>query len=189
METPIRVLVAEDVPADAELEVRELERAGLRVLGRVAETEEDFRRALREFAPDVILSDFSMPGFDGMAALAISNEARPEVPFIFVSGTLGEEHAVRALKSGAVDYVLKHNLIRLPSAVERAVREARVRDAREWGATAPGSAGSITCRIWASPPRQSATRQRASATAPTCWRAASSVMPIRSPSRSALARA
>ena len=131
MEEPVRVLLVEDVSTDAELEVRELKRAGLRVLDRVVESETTFRDALQEFAPDVILSDFSMPGFDGMAALAIAKLHRPEVPFIFVSGTLGEEHAVRALKNGAVDYVLKHNLIRLPSAVERAVREARMREARE----------------------------------------------------------
>ena len=131
MDQEIRVLLAEDVAADAELEVRQLKRAGLGVLDRVVDSEPLFRGALRDFAPDVILSDFSMPGFDGMQALAIAREQCPEVPFIFVSGTLGEEHAVRALKSGAVDYVLKHNLIRLPSAVERAVREAQVRQARQ----------------------------------------------------------
>ncbi len=130
METPIRVLLAEDVPADAELEVRELKRAGLGVVERVVESEADFAAALQEFCPDVVLSDFSMPGFDGMEALALSMRLRPEVPFIFVSGTLGEEYAVRALKNGAVDYVLKQNLIRLASAVERAVREARVREGR-----------------------------------------------------------
>jgi len=78
----------------------------------------------REFRPDVILSDFNMPQFDGMRALAISREAAPDTPFIFVSGTLGEEYAIRALRNGASDYVLKTNLVRLPPAVERAVAEA-----------------------------------------------------------------
>jgi diguanylate cyclase (GGDEF)-like protein len=121
----IRVLLIEDVQADAELELRELKRAGLRVTHLVVETEEAFVRALREFAPDVILSDFSMPGFDGMGALALSRELSPETPFVFVSGTIGEEYAIRALKSGATDYVLKTNLVRLPAALERALAEAR----------------------------------------------------------------
>jgi diguanylate cyclase (GGDEF)-like protein/PAS domain S-box-containing protein len=123
----IRVLLTEDVAADAELEVRELKRAGLRVAHRVVDTEESFNDALREFSPDVILSDFSMPGFDGMAALAIAREAAPDIPFIFVSGTIGEEYAIRALKNGATDYVLKSNLVRLPATVERALADARVR--------------------------------------------------------------
>ena len=123
----IRVLFTEDVASDAELEVRELKRAGLRVAHRVVDTEESFVQALRDFAPDVILSDFSMPGFDGMAALAIARETCPDIPFIFVSGTIGEEYAIRALKSGATDYVLKTNLMRLPAAVERALGEAMER--------------------------------------------------------------
>jgi diguanylate cyclase (GGDEF)-like protein len=123
----VRVLLTEDVAADAELEVRELRRAGLRVTSLVVETEETFVQALHDFAPDVILSDFSMPGFDGMAALALVREFAPDVPFVFVSGTIGEEYAIRALKSGATDYVLKTNLVRLPAAVERALTEARER--------------------------------------------------------------
>ena len=126
----IRVLLTEDVVSDAELEVRELKRAGLRVQHRVAETEQSFTSALREFSPDIILSDFSMPGFDGMAALAIARELSPDTPFIFVSGTIGEEYAIRALKSGATDYVLKTNLVRLPAAVERAIADARERRER-----------------------------------------------------------
>ncbi len=123
----IRVLLTEDVASDAELEVRELKRAGLRVTHRVVDSEESFGEALREFSPDVILSDFSMPGFDGMAALAIAREIVPDVPFVFVSGTIGEEYAIRALKNGATDYVLKSNLVRLPATVERAIAEARAR--------------------------------------------------------------
>ncbi len=124
---PIRVLLTEDVLSDAELEVRELKRAGLRIAHRIADTEQAFAVALLEFDPDVILSDFSMPAFDGMAALALARSLRPETPFIFVSGTIGEEYAIRALKNGATDYVLKTNLVRLPAAVERALAEARQR--------------------------------------------------------------
>src|SRR5688572_6237776 len=123
----IRVLLTEDVVADAELEVRELKRAGLRFVHRVVDSEPAFVAALREFAPDVILSDFSMPGFDGMAALALAREICPDTPFVFVSGTIGEEYAIRALRNGATDYVLKTNLVRLPAAVERAIAEAKAR--------------------------------------------------------------
>jgi diguanylate cyclase (GGDEF)-like protein/PAS domain S-box-containing protein len=126
-EPTIRVLLTEDVLSDAELEVRELKRAGLRLTHRVVTSEESFTQALRDFAPDVILSDFSMPGFDGMAALRIAREMAPDTPFVFVSGTIGEEYAIRAMKNGATDYVLKSNLVRLPATVERAIGEARDR--------------------------------------------------------------
>src|SRR5712692_6950213 len=125
---PIRVLLTEDVVADAELEMRELKRAGMRIAHRVAQTEESFVEALHDFDPVIILSDFSMPGFDGMAALALARELCPETPFIFVSGTIGEEYAIRALRNGATDYVLKTNLVRLPAAVERALADAHQRE-------------------------------------------------------------
>ena len=123
----IRVLLTEDVPADAELEVRELKRAGLRIVHHTVDTQDAFERAVHEFSPDIILSDFSMPSFDGMAALSLARDLCPDVPFIFVSGTIGEEYAIRALKNGATDYVLKSNLVRLPAAVERALADARER--------------------------------------------------------------
>ncbi len=130
MAKELRILLIEDVPTDAELEVRELKRAGLRVAHRVVDTEAAYREALRDFRPDAILSDFSMPHFDGMQALAVARELVPDVPFIFVSGTIGEEYAIRALKDGATDYVLKNNLVRLPAAVERALQEAEAHKAR-----------------------------------------------------------
>src|SRR3989449_5376122 len=122
----LRVLLAEDVASDAELEIREIKRAGLRVSHRIVESEKDVLKALREFAPDVILWDFSMPQSDGMEALRLAKELAPDTPFIFVSGTLGEEYAIRALKSGATDYVVKSNLVRLSAAVERALAEAKL---------------------------------------------------------------
>jgi diguanylate cyclase (GGDEF)-like protein len=123
----VRLLLTEDSAADAELELRELKRAGLAVAHRIVDDEPGFVAALREFLPDIILSDFSMPGFDGMAALELARELAPETPFIFVSGTIGEEYAIRALKNGATDYVLKSNLVRLPAAVERALADAAQR--------------------------------------------------------------
>jgi diguanylate cyclase (GGDEF)-like protein/PAS domain S-box-containing protein len=125
-----RVLVVEDVATDAELVIRELKRAGMSVDHRLADSEQSFCLELERFSPHVILSDFSMPHFDGMAALALARENAPNVPFIFVSGTIGEEYAIRALKNGATDYVLKTNLMRLPAAVERAMHDATDRRAR-----------------------------------------------------------
>jgi len=126
----LRVVMVEDVENDAELAERELKRAGLAVLARRVEREEDFRREVGEFRPHVILSDFSMPQFNGMSALSIAREIVPDTPFIFVSGTLGEDYAIRALKNGATDYVLKSNLVRLPPTIERAVSEAAARAER-----------------------------------------------------------
>jgi len=127
----IRILMVEDVATDAELEVRELRRAGLSVEHKLVDTEQGFQSVLGDFRPHLIISDFSMPHFDGMAALALARELAPEIPFIFVSGTIGEEYAIRALKNGATDYVLKTNLVRLPAAVERALQDARDRNARQ----------------------------------------------------------
>jgi diguanylate cyclase (GGDEF)-like protein len=127
MGAALRILFVEDVEADTVLAARELKRSGMTIESRRVEREDDYRRELEEFRPHVILSDFNMPQFDGMSALAIAREAAPDVPFIFVSGTLGEEYAIRALKNGATDYVLKTNLVRLPPTVERAVSEAATR--------------------------------------------------------------
>jgi PAS domain S-box-containing protein/diguanylate cyclase (GGDEF)-like protein len=129
MSQQCRILIVEDVATDAELALKELKRAGIRCGARRVETAVDYRRELEEFQPHVILSDFTMPRFGGMEALAIARQSYPDIPFIFVSGTLGEEYAVRALKNGATDYVLKTNLIRLPAAVERATQEAKERQA------------------------------------------------------------
>jgi PAS domain S-box-containing protein/diguanylate cyclase (GGDEF)-like protein len=126
----LKVLLVEDSDADAELMLRALR--DLRTPfehARVA-TEQALRRALAEYAPDVVLSDFSMPGFSGQQALAIVREHDPGMPFLFVSGTIGEELAIDALQRGAVDYVLKDNLRRLGPAVERALHHAREQQER-----------------------------------------------------------
>lgn len=131
MNQELKVLIVEDVATDAELVERELRKAGIAFVSRRVETEADLRRELHEFAPDIILSDYTLPGFGGALALAITRKERPEVPFVFVSGSIGEEKATEAVKSGARDYVLKNNLIRLPHAVQRALQEAIERTARE----------------------------------------------------------
>jgi diguanylate cyclase (GGDEF)-like protein/PAS domain S-box-containing protein len=127
----INILVVEDSASDAEFELRELKRAGLDVSARVVDTEPAFRSALRKSTPDLIIADFSMPEFSGLRALEIAREEAGFVPFIFVSGTLGEDTAVDAVKRGATDYVLKDNLRRLVPAVTRALQEAAERRARE----------------------------------------------------------
>jgi diguanylate cyclase len=130
MRERLKILLVEDRADDAELALLELKRGGLRFDQRVVDSEKSFVGALHEFDPDVILSDYSMPGFDGMAALMLAREICQDKPFIFVSGTIGEEFAVRAITSGATDYVMKTNLVRLPAAVERALREGKERAAR-----------------------------------------------------------
>ncbi len=131
MERELRILIVEDVATDAELCQRELQRAGLKFTAQRVDTQQAFERALGEFRPEIILSDFSMPtGFDGFAALVIAREKLPDVPFVFVSGTIGEDRAVEAMKRGATDYVLKDRLKRLVPVIKRALQEAEERSAR-----------------------------------------------------------
>jgi len=126
----VRVLQVEDSAPDAELILGELERDGLRYEARLVDDESQFIAALDEFAPDIVLSDLSMPKFSGKQALALLRQRDEDLPFIFVSATLGEEAAVAALRDGATDYILKQNPVRLASAVRRALREAGARRQR-----------------------------------------------------------
>ncbi|MBO9716968.1 MAG: response regulator [Pseudoxanthomonas sp.] len=126
-----RVLFVEDSPEDAELLQMQLEDAGLAADFLRVDGEPALRRALATFRPDIVLSDLAMPGFSGHDALRIVRTHAPHLPFIFVSGTIGEDVAVAALQEGANDYILKHSSARLPSAVDRALREARAEAERE----------------------------------------------------------
>jgi len=126
----MRVLLAEDDPHDAELTLERLAIAGLDVEGVIVNNEADFIKALDSGTFDLVLSDFHMPGFPGSEALRIARSHPSALPFIFVSGVLGEEHAVDMLKEGATDYVLKQRLDRLPIVVQRALDEARERRSR-----------------------------------------------------------
>lgn len=121
----LRILLIEDSPEDAELLSDQLLEAGLEATFERVESEESLRVALEAFQPDIVLSDLSMPGFSGHEALRVVREYNAATPFVFVSGTMGEETAVKALQEGANDYIIKHNPTRLPAAVARAVREAR----------------------------------------------------------------
>jgi len=126
----LRVLIVEDVETEAELAVRQLIADGLRFSHRIVAGEVSMREALHTFAPHVILSDFTLPGFDGLGALEIAQIEVPEVPFIFLSGTIGEERAIDALKRGATDYVLKTRPARLGPSIRRALREVEERERR-----------------------------------------------------------
>jgi len=126
----LRLLIVEDVIAEAEIAVRHLASGGIPCVPRTVADEPQFRAALKQFRPHVILSDFTLPAFDGLAALDIARQEAPDVPFIFLSGTIGEERAIEALQRGAVDYVLKTNPARLVPAVRRALREVQERSRR-----------------------------------------------------------
>ena len=127
----VRILLLEDVPADAALIQRELTKAGLVFVSQRVDTRVAFEEALGVFAPDVILSDHGLPNFDGAAALQLVKERFPALPVILVTGSLNEETAVEFMKAGAADYVLKDHLTRLPQAIKRALRESRLREERE----------------------------------------------------------
>src|ERR1700719_2655942 len=127
MKTKLKLVVVEDSVADAELLERHLAKAGVDCVIERVQTEPDFIAALHLRKPDVILSDFSLPNFGGLRALDLAVIHAPDTPFIYVSGTIGEERAIDALRRGATDYVLKSNLSRLSSAIERALREAELK--------------------------------------------------------------
>ena len=133
---PLHFVLLEDDPNDAELIQLQLAKNGLDVVWRHVMSESDFRAALAGTPPDLVLADYTLPGFDGLTALRIVLEVSADIPFIFVSGSLGEERAIEALKSGATDYVLKDRLQRLPAVVNRALSEARVRRERRRAETA-----------------------------------------------------
>ncbi len=130
MNSPLRILYLEDDPKDAELVQTMLEAEGVDCLVTRVETRVDFLASLEQDGFDLILADYSLPSFDGISALKLAVNKRPELPFIFVSGTMGEEVAIEALKIGATDYVLKTRLSRILPSVQRALREGQERAER-----------------------------------------------------------
>lgn len=127
MTQPIRVLMVEDSEDDALLMLRALEKGGYEPEYRRVETAEAMRDGLAAEAWDLILCDYKMPRFDGLKALALYKEAGLDIPFILVSGTVGEEIAVEVIKAGAHDYIMKDKMARLVPAVQRELRDARLR--------------------------------------------------------------
>src|ERR1700736_4047067 len=127
MKSPLRILYLEDEPKDAELVQETLAIDGISCQITRVETEADFVASLEQGGFDLILADYTLPSFDGLSALKIAQRDWPHLPLIFVSGTLGEEVAIEALKIGATDYVFKTRLSRIVPSVQRALREARER--------------------------------------------------------------
>lgn len=127
MKKDVHILMVEDDAADAELTKFALRKGGLNFSLSRVESRDEYEHALESEEPTLILSDYSLPGFNGHDALEIARRRCPETPFIFVTGTMGEEVAIETLKSGATDYVLKTRLSRLMPAVNRALREAEER--------------------------------------------------------------
>jgi PAS domain S-box-containing protein len=128
--TPLRILLLEDDAHDAELIQELLETDHFVCKTTQVQTRAEFLAALTDGGIDLILADYQLPSFDGLSALKLAQSERPDLPFIFVSGTLGEEVAIEALKIGATDYILKRRLARLVPSVQRALREARERAKR-----------------------------------------------------------
>jgi DNA-binding NtrC family response regulator len=122
-----RILILEDEAWDAELAQRLLAGAGLSLTAVVVDTKASFIEQMAAFRPDVILSDYHLPGFSGQEALKIAQELHPDIPFIIWSGVLGDEAAVELIKQGATDYVLKDRPARLPSVILRALAEVEQR--------------------------------------------------------------
>ncbi len=120
----LKVLILEDELTDAELIERTLRDGGLVNIAKHVETRESFSAALDEFAPDIVLADFTLPNYDGLSAIKLTHEKYPELPLIIVTGVLGDHVAVELIKAGAADYVLKDRLARLPAAVEKAISDA-----------------------------------------------------------------
>jgi CheY-like chemotaxis protein len=127
----IKTLIVGAIPADAELIEQTLRRAGLRFVAQRAGTQAAFIQALDEFNPDIVLSDCKLPDFDGLAAIERARQKSAELPVILVTDVLGDQAAVELIKAGANDYILKDGLARLPTAVQRALTEARAVRARK----------------------------------------------------------
>lgn len=130
----IRVLMLEDSAPDAELAGRALKKAGITFTAKRVERRDEFVAALDEFEPDIVLSDYKLPGFSGMAALKLAQQLHPEIPVIIVTGALSDIEAVELIKAGAKDYVLKDRLARLAPAIQGALameKGVRARKAAE----------------------------------------------------------
>jgi protein-histidine pros-kinase len=126
-ELPLKVLLVEDMPSDAELIERQLRKAGLQFGSMRVQTRDALVAALAEFEPDIMLCDNGLPGFNAAAAIQVAGSAHPDLPIVIVTGTLEDEAAVQLVKAGAVDYVRKDRLARLPIAVTLALKDARQR--------------------------------------------------------------
>jgi signal transduction histidine kinase len=131
MNRNLNILMVEDSPYDAELIQRELKKGGIKFTARIVQNKEDYEKALDDFFPDIILTDHQLPAFSSVEALAIAKIRKPEIPFILITGTVSEEFAVSIMRDGADDYLLKSRIVRLPSAIEQALKLKKAETERE----------------------------------------------------------
>src|ERR1035437_9337049 len=122
----LKILFVEDVKSDAELIFREIEKSKISFSKELVDNKSDYLEKLKDCEPDLIISDYSLPQFDGMTALLLRNEICPMTPFLLVTGSINEIVAVDCMKAGADDYILKDNLSRLGSAVLNSIQKARL---------------------------------------------------------------
>jgi PAS domain S-box-containing protein len=123
----LKILIVEDNESDADLLCRELKKSGLNFITEVVQTRTTFELALQNFGPDIILSDYSLPSFDAVTAFRIKQNRYPYIPFIIVSGIIGEENAVELIKDGVTDYASKQKLFTLSTKIDRALNDTKVR--------------------------------------------------------------
>jgi len=124
MRDNIKILIVEDNPNDVDLLQHELKKSGLNFSYEVVQTENEFIAALDNFEPEIILSDYSLPSFDGLTAFHIKQKKSSHIPFIIISGSLGEENAVELIINGVTDYVLKDKLFSIAPKIKRAIKES-----------------------------------------------------------------
>jgi PAS domain S-box-containing protein len=126
MDSVMKILMVEDIPSDAELILREIKKGGIQFIEHIVETKEAYINALQDFKPDIILSDYAMPSFDGMKALSLGKKLAPSIPFILVTGSMNEETAVEVMKAGADDYIIKEHLTRISTAIKTAIEKQKL---------------------------------------------------------------
>lgn len=124
---PLKALIVEDSEADCLLLVNLLEISGYLLEHKLVDNADEMRKVLNEDVWDIVISDYNMPRFNGLDALKLLKKSHPEIPFILVSGTMGEETAVKAMKAGASDYLMKNNLNRLPAAIKREISDSKIK--------------------------------------------------------------
>jgi DNA-binding NtrC family response regulator len=127
----IKILIVEDNQSDADLLLRELKKNRLSFVSKIVQTREGFEHELQNFKPHLILSDYSLPSFDGVTAFSITQKKSPDTPFIMISGTIGEERSVELIKNGVTDYVLKDKLFALTPKISRALKDAEEKKAKK----------------------------------------------------------
>jgi signal transduction histidine kinase len=131
MTSNLKILVLEDSKNDADLIHRQLKKAGLNFTSKIVQAREEYEDALQNFAPDIILSDYSLPAFDAVTAFRIKQNKSPDIPFIIVSGIIGDENAVELIKNGVTDYAPKDKLFTLSQKIDRALKDAEEREEKK----------------------------------------------------------